>query len=284
MAQDPPTITRRLPLAASSISPTSSTSSRLVPSEGLLQGRRLVEPPNACSSGDAQPCRRTVSDRRPHQQRAAGSRLVLRSRLPSCPRLDKLPNEVLLQILGFLDVNDLLSTSRTSHLFRSLSLAPILHQYRLRRTRHLLPPLLSSPSRPSVADLMAQHIFLTHTSVVSRRLSRSLVSIRLGRRLAARPDPAALVDRSLLPKECVPGLTAVHVSPALLAKRKAVEMERVKDGLRRWVAATWTREVHEREEGVRRLEESRGVGRVWRLRRFWERVSKGVALAQAQTA
>ncbi|POR39179.1 Uncharacterized protein TPAR_00622 [Tolypocladium paradoxum] len=191
------------------------------------------------------------------------------------PTLEQLPIEILLHVLGFLDVNDLLSTSRTSHLFRSLSLAPIIHHYRLRRTRYTLPPLLASPTRPSLADLMARSIFLTHTSVVSRRLARSLVSIRLSRRLAARPSAEALVERAVLPVECVPGMAPVHVAPAIVARRRAVEKERVKDGLRRWVAAKWRGEVREREEHVRRWEESRGVGRVWRLTRFWERVSKG---------
>ncbi|GJN73779.1 hypothetical protein Purlil1_10051 [Purpureocillium lilacinum] len=191
------------------------------------------------------------------------------------PCLDQLPNEILLQVFGFLDVNDLLAASRTNHLLRTVSLTPILHYYRLRRARHLLPPLLWSPSRPSLADLIAQSIFLTHTSVVSRRLARSLVSIRLSRRLAARPSPETLVERAVIPRECVPGMTPVLVSPAIAARRRDVERERVKDGLRRWIAAKWRGEVLEREEGVRRMDESRGVGRVWRLTRFWERVGRG---------
>lgn len=102
-----------------------------------------------------------------------------------------------------------------------------------------------------------------------------MVSIRLSRRLAARPSIEALVERAVLPKECVPGLCPVPVAPALLAKRKAIEKERTKDVLRRWVGAKWRGEVREREEFVRRREENSGVGRVWRLRRFWERVSRG---------
>ncbi|EFZ02317.2 F-box-like domain protein [Metarhizium robertsii] len=196
---------------------------------------------------------------------------LLRSSAP----LERLPNEVLLHILGFLDVSDLLATSRTSHLLRSLSLTPILHHYRLRRTRQVLPPLLSSPTRPTVAELISRSIFLTHTSVVSRRLAWSLVSIRLSRRLAARPSAEALVQRCVLPKECVPGMSSVLIAPALVAKRKAVEKEKVKDELRRWIAAKWKGEVREREEELRRWHESRGVGRVWKLTKFWERVSRG---------
>ncbi|KAF4966229.1 hypothetical protein FSARC_6114 [Fusarium sarcochroum] len=189
--------------------------------------------------------------------------------------LENLPNEVLFNIMGFLDVSDLLSTSRTSHLLRDISRAPVLHHYRLQRVRSDLPSLLWSPTRPSLADLIARSIFMTHTTIVSRRLARSLVSIRLSRRLAARPSAASLVERSVLPKECVPGMASVHVAPAIVAKKKAIEKERVKDGLRQWIASRWKREVKERQNGIRRWEESRGIGRVWRLRRFWERVSRG---------
>lgn len=192
--------------------------------------------------------------------------------------LECLPNEILLHVLGFLDVSDLLATSRANHLLRELSLSPILHHYRLQRTRHVLPPLLSSPARPTVADLIARSIFLTHTSVVSRRLAWSLISIRLSRRLASRPPAEVLVERCVLPKECVPGMSSVHVAPGLVAKRRAIEKERVKDGLRRWIAGKWKGEVREREEQLRRWHESRGIGRVWRLTKFWERVGRGDAL------
>ncbi|KAK0386781.1 hypothetical protein NLU13_6617 [Sarocladium strictum] len=200
---------------------------------------------------------------------------LLRDSRISQAALTLLPNELLFHIFSFLDVCDLLSTSRVNQLLRGLSLAPLLHRYRLQRNRILLPPLLASPCRPSLAELIARSIFMTKTSVVSRRLARSLVSIRLSRRLAARPSVEALVDRAVLPKECVPGMASVHVAPALVAKRKAIEKERTKDALRRWVGAKWRREVREREADVRKMEESRGVGRVWRLRRFWERVSRG---------
>lgn len=193
--------------------------------------------------------------------------------------LDCLPNEILLHVLGFLDVSDLLATSRTNHLLRGLSLSPILHQYRLQRTRQILPPLLWSAARPTVADLIARSIFLTHTLVVSRRLAWSLVSIRLSRRLAARPPAEVLVERCVLPKECVPGMSSVYVAPGLVAKRKAIEKERVKDGLRRWIAGKWKGEVREREEQLRRWHESRGIGRVWKLTKFWERVSRGDVLS-----
>jgi hypothetical protein len=164
---------------------------------------------------------------------------------------------------------------QTSHRLRDLSLAPILHAYRLRRTRTILPPMLWSPFRPSLADLMRRSIFLTRTTVVSRKLARSLVCIRLSRRLAARPPVEVLVARSVLPPECLPSSRkTTAVAPALVAKKRAVERERVKDGLRRWVERVWRGEVRERSEGVKQWEERVGVGRVWRLRRFWESVGK----------
>jgi hypothetical protein len=123
---------------------------------------------------------------------------------------------------------------------------------------------------------MARSIFLTHTTLVSRRLARSLAAIRLGRYLAARPSAEALVQRCVLPPECVPGTRGiVHVAPGLVARRRVIEKERVKDGLRRWVGAVWRGEVRERGENVRQWEERAGTGRVWRLKRFWERVGRG---------
>lgn len=77
----------------------------------------------------------------------------------------------------------------------------------------------------------------------------------------------------MLPPECVPG--HAKVAPALVAKTRAVERERVKDGLRRWVGSVLERRVKEKGEDRKKFEERVGVGRVWKLRRFWERVSRG---------
>ncbi|KKA30397.1 hypothetical protein TD95_003979 [Thielaviopsis punctulata] len=189
--------------------------------------------------------------------------------------LEDLPNEVLCRVLEFLEVNDLLSASRTSRLFRHLSLTPILTVYRLRAVRRLLPPLLASPYRPTLNDLVSKSIVLSHTSAISRRLGRSLASIRLSRQLAVRPPAQVLVDRCLMPRECVPGLTPVPVAPAIVAKKRAIERERVKDVLRHWVGDVWTGKARVKSENVRACEEKAGVGRVWRLKRFWERVSAG---------
>ncbi|KAI1326550.1 hypothetical protein F5Y16DRAFT_400246 [Xylariaceae sp. FL0255] len=188
---------------------------------------------------------------------------------------DHLPNEILTHILGFLDVNDLLATSRINHHLRQLSVAPILRTYRLQRARYTLPPLLTSPSRPTLAELIKRHIFLTKTTQISRRLARNLVAIRLSRCLPQRPSAETLVQRGVLPPECVPGCGGcTSISPALVAKRRAVEKEKLKDSLRHWVGGVWRGEVKERSEGVRQWEERAGVGRVWRLRRFWERIGR----------
>ncbi|SPQ23390.1 e28abdca-f6fe-42a6-8672-63d7d521d736 [Thermothielavioides terrestris] len=146
---------------------------------------------------------------------------------------------------------------------QTLSLAPYLHQARLRRTRAVLPPLLTSPARPSLADLARRSIFLTRTAFASRKLARSLASIRLARRLAARPSAESLVARCVLPPECVPRAAATSggggghggggatlvLAPALVARKRAVEREKVKDGLRAWVGSVWKRQVRLREEG-----------------------------------
>ncbi|KAK3401564.1 hypothetical protein B0T20DRAFT_475683 [Sordaria brevicollis] len=199
-------------------------------------------------------------------------------------QLTDLPNEVLYEILSHLDVCDLFSASKTSHHLRLLSTSPTLHTLRLRRARLLLPSYLSSPSRPSLSDLIRRSIFLTSTSLTARKLARKLASIHLARRLAARPSAEVLVERCVLPAECVVPFTTGNkkgkgrvkvVAPGLVAKKRAVERERVKDGLRAWVGGVWMGRVKEREGRVRREEEEMGTGRVWRLRRFWEGVSKG---------
>ncbi|KAK4156553.1 hypothetical protein C8A00DRAFT_12482 [Chaetomidium leptoderma] len=223
--------------------------------------------PGLCSSMAATRSQMLTQDGEPS---VAG---MVRQRKPQTQLLD-LPNEVLFYILGFLEVCDLLATSRTSHHLRTLSLTPYIHKTRLRRTRALLPPLLTSPSRPSRPDLVRRCIVLTHTAFASRKLAHNLASIRLARQLAARPSAETLVERCVLPRECLPG-GGGGVASALVARKRAVEKERVKDRLRGWVGSVWKGEVGRREEGVRLREERAGVGRVWRLRRFWEGVGRG---------
>jgi hypothetical protein len=140
---------------------------------------------------------------------------------------------------------------QTTHHLRALSQSPYLHALRLRRARSLLPPLLSSPSRPSLADLIRRSILLTNTTFASRRLAHSLASIRLARNLASRPSAEQLVERAVLPVECLPLALGGGVAPGLVARKRAVERERVKDGLRGWVGSVWRGEVGRREGEVR---------------------------------
>ncbi|UKZ57281.1 hypothetical protein TrVGV298_011134 [Trichoderma virens] len=203
------------------------------------------------------------------------SALAILGSVSSPPCLETLPSEVLALIASFLDVDDLLRASRTCHRLRTISLDPLLHHYRLRNARFLLTSFLNSPCRPSLGDLMSRSIFLTQNTIISRRLARSLISIRLSRRLASRLSARDLVQRCVLPQECVPGMFPVHIAPGLVAKRKSIEKERIKDGLRRWISVKWKRQVNERAEDARRSDEILGVGRVWKLRRFWERMSRG---------
>ncbi|KAI2468625.1 hypothetical protein F4781DRAFT_254644 [Annulohypoxylon bovei var. microspora] len=245
---------------------------RMRPAAGQFVDVSCPSPGTAASPGVSQSALDASSTQEVHEERMVD---VMVTRPSSLLRwgwdslsLDVLPNEVLMHILTFLDVGDLLATSRINHHFRTLCLHPILHTLRLRRARVSLPPLLTSPSRPTLAELIARHIFLTHTTQISRRLARNLVAIRLSRRLPLRPSAESLVQRGVLPPEIVEG----NVAPGLVAKKRAIEKERLKDSLRRWVGAVWRGEVRERSEGIRKREEHFGVGRVWRLRRFWERV------------
>ncbi|KAI1472647.1 uncharacterized protein F4812DRAFT_20277 [Daldinia caldariorum] len=239
----------------------------------------LLSPGTAASPSPSRPSLSTpnassTTAQKPHRERIVDAMVARGSTLLRWGwdflTFDGLPNEILTHILSFLDVNDLLAMSRINHHFRTLSLHPILHTLRLRRARLSLPSLLTSPSRPTLAELISRHIFLTHTTQISRRLARSLVSIRLSRRLPLRPSAESLVQRGVLPPEAVQS----SVAPGLIAKKRAVEKEKLKDGLRRWVGAVWRGEVRERSEGVRQWEERAGVGRVWRLRKFWERVGR----------
>ncbi|KAK4147342.1 uncharacterized protein C8A04DRAFT_34070 [Dichotomopilus funicola] len=176
-----------------------------------------------------------------------------------------------MQIRPEVDVASVVSRiEQTSHHLRRLSLNPYLHQSRLRRTRSLLPPLLTSPGRPSRADLIQRSILLSRTSFVSRSLARNLAAIRLSRSLAQRPSVEDLVERCVLPAECLPSPSGngAAVAPALVARKRAVEKERVKDKLRGWVGSVWKGEVGKRQERA-------GLGRVRRLTQFWERVGKG---------
>jgi hypothetical protein len=221
---------------------------------------------------------------------------------PSSATLSSLPAELLLQIMSHLDIPDLLALSRTSHHLRTLSLDPLLHALRLRRASFTL--LSYIPLRPPLTQLMHQRIYITRTTLAARNLGRSLIKIKLNRKLGRRPSAGELVELGVLPGECYnKGGKGMVMAPGLVETKRKIERERVKDILRHWVEE-WRRkgegkadgQVGERP-GVRRLarrfgrEEKREVGQRWAapekgrredptrakvlgLRRFWEKVGR----------
>lgn len=95
--------------------------------------------------------------------------------------------------------------------------------------------------RPSVEDLIARAILpsscANYSSPISpvliqshRALERSRLKAGLVRKLQRRPSVASLVSLNIIPEECVNRM----VSPAILATRKRVIKEQLKDGLRAW--------------------------------------------------
>ena len=146
-------------------------------------------------------------------------------------QFDLLPSEISFRILSFLTISDLLSVSRTSHSLRTLALDPVLHRQRLRSASRTLQHYLAQ--RPSLDALRPPNrfIYLTHTHLLARRISRSLMSIRLNHILSKRPHSIELVGRGILPIECT-GYDS-PISPALISKRQTFSRERVRNVLSR---------------------------------------------------
>ncbi|KAF2153083.1 hypothetical protein K461DRAFT_320797 [Myriangium duriaei CBS 260.36] len=220
--------------------------------------------------------------------------------IPDKPHLQELPDELLHHVLWHLDVPDLLEVSRTSHRLRVLALDPHLHSRRLHYSSRSLTRLL--PHRPPLSAIQPPQsaIYLSRTHVAARRLHWSLVSIRLNRSLSRRPAVTSLVSANILPRECcrrdrVSGdyvLSVAGERGGLVTERKRkVEREKVKEGLRVWLERK-AREIKKRRKdgGVavlvwrfsRRLkvaddrlksqavELQGGEGRVMGLKQFWE--------------
>ena len=145
--------------------------------------------------------------------------------------IEALPAEVILHILSFLSIADLHSLTRTCHLLRQLSCDPILHRRRLHLASHLLS--VSLRKRPSIESLRPPRawILLSRTHVLARTVFRSLIKARLNQNLSRRPPAKSLVDRAILPRECIS--YSSPVSPALIQSRQAVSKERLKVDLGR---------------------------------------------------
>lgn len=82
-------------------------------------------------------------------------------------------------------------------------------------------------------------IYLTRTHIAARRLHWSLVSIRLSRCLSRRPKLDSLVSANILPKECCKidrhsgnFVWGIGVAGPLVERRRRLERERLKEGLR----------------------------------------------------
>ncbi|RFU30189.1 hypothetical protein B7463_g6145, partial [Scytalidium lignicola] len=168
---------------------------------------------------------------------------------PPSKSLTVFPDELILHILSYLDIPDLLNASRTDHHIRTLSIDPLLHLSRLARVSFYLEHYI--PIRPPLSELMAHQIYITRTTLAARNLGRNLIKIKLNRSLLKRPSPESLVDKGVLPAECLyrkskdgSGGGARWVAPTVIETKRRVEKERVKDVLRHWVEE-WRRKGSE---------------------------------------
>ena len=222
--------------------------------------------------------------------------LDIDSRIPSCAQdliassgdrhtFFSLPVEVLSSILSYLDIPELHAVAQTCRCLRVLSCDPLLHLRRLRDVPGILE--LCLPLRPPLSSIAPPQgtIWLNRTHILARRVSRSLIAIRLNHNLSPRTRPSAtdLVARAILPSECLKNhscsttipspayLQSRHdlskarlrtslkhklsdrpsldlliqqniipaearlLSPGILAKRRKIIRELLKDGLRAWV-------------------------------------------------
>ena len=158
-------------------------------------------------------------------------------------------------------------THQTSRRLRTLSLDPFLHRLRRKYARDCVQYWL--PRRQPLYKLQPPQatIYLSRTMLAARRLYRSLISIRLQRSLSPsrRPDLSTLVSAGIVPKECCRKMSGefvlgAGVAGALVERKRRVEREQIKEGLRVWL------ERKAREITVRKKEGGVGV-LVWRFSR-----------------
>ncbi|KAK5113252.1 hypothetical protein LTR62_003588 [Meristemomyces frigidus] len=181
--------------------------------------------------------------------------------------LERLPDELLLRVLYFIDIPELLSTSRASHHLRKLSFDPLLHKLRLTYSRERVNYLLLR--RPTLHALQppGSTIYLNRTHVAARRLHWSLVCIRLSRCLSRRPKLSSLVSANILPQECCRYdrrsgeiIWGQGVAGSLVERKRRVEREYLRDGLRVWLERKADR------IRARQVDAAGGVGvLVWRF-------------------
>jgi len=224
--------------------------------------------------------------------------------LQSTTSLSLFPDELVLHILSFLDVPELLNASRINHHTRQLCLDPVLHTARLYRASLTIERYI--PIRPSLAELIQDRIYVTRTTLAARNLGRNLIKIKLNRSLLHRPSAESLVNKGVLPSECVYSAKGRWLAPSLVETKRRVEKEKVKDILRGWIEewrrkGSEIRDIGETRPDVRilvrrfaRSGEREREGQKWGrrmeskemptrakvlgLRRFWEKVGReGVA-------
>jgi len=158
---------------------------------------------------------------------------------------------------------------QTSYRLRVLSFDPLLHQVRLRYSCSRIEYLLRR--RPPLYSLQPPNstIYLTRTHVAAKRLHWSLVCIRLQRCLSRRPKLSTLVSANILPKECCRYdrrsgeiIWGQGVAGALVERKRRVERENLRDGLRVWL------ERKAAKIRARQKDAGSGVGvLVWRFSR-----------------
>lgn len=133
---------------------------------------------------------------------------------------------------------------QTDHHIRTLSIDPLLHVSRLARASFYLEHYI--PLRPPLSELISHQIYVTRTTLAARNLGRNLIKIKLNRSLLRRPSPESLVDKGVLPVECLYRTSkdgssgARWVAPTLIETKRRVEKEKVKDVLRHWIEE-WSR-------------------------------------------
>lgn len=141
----------------------------------------------------------------------------------------------------------------------------MLHTLRLKYAHDRVSFLL--PRRPTLQSLQppTAMIYLSRTHLAARKLHWSIASIRLSRSLLRRPKISTLVSKNILPPECckldrTSGeiVWGTGVAGALVERKRKVEKEQIKEGLRVWL------ERKAREIRSRKKEGDVGV-MVWRF-------------------
>lgn len=142
-----------------------------------------------------------------------------------------------------------------------------MHKWRLQHSHDCVSHFL--PRRPPLSILQppTSTIYLTRTHLAARRLHWSLVCIRLNRSLSRRPPLVALVCANIVPKECCrvdrtsgEFVWGAGVAGALVERRRRVEREQMKEGLKVW--------LERKARDIRARKKDDGVGvLVWRFSR-----------------